>query len=70
MIDDEHVNNFNETGKWLIDRAKELVIERKKTKRVSKKLKNHWKELHARMNLYIRDMKKITDEGEGWKNEN
>lgn len=70
MIDDEHVNNLNDTGKWLVDRARELVIECKKTKRVSKKLKNRWKELHARMNLYLKDMKKVTNEGEEWKNEN
>jgi len=70
MIDDEHVNNLNETGKWLINRAKELVVERKTKKRVSKKLKNRWKELHARMNLYLRDMGRVTNEGEEWKNEN
>lgn len=70
MINDEHINNLNKTGKWLIDRTKELVIERKKTKRVSKKLENRWKELHARINLYLKDMKKVTNEGEKWKNEN
>lgn len=70
MIDDEHVNNLNKTGEWLISRARELVVERQKKKRVSKKLKNRWKELHARMNLYVRDMRKVSNEGEEWKNEN
>lgn len=70
MINEEHINNLNETGNWLIDRANELIVERKKTKGVTKKLKNRWKELHARMNLYLKDMRKVTNEGEEWKNEN
>lgn len=70
MIDDDHVKTLNETGEWLLNRARDLVVEHKKKKRISKKLKNQWKELHARMNLYLRDMSKVTDEGEEWKNEN
>lgn len=70
MINENHINILNKTGKWLIDKARELIVERKKTKRASRKLQNRWKELHARMNLYIKDMKRITNEGEEWKNEN
>lgn len=70
MIDNEHVENLNETGKWLVDRACELISERKKKKRVSKKLENKWLELRGRMKQFQKDMEKITNEGEEWKNEN
>lgn len=70
MINDAHVNTLNETGEWLINRARDLVVERKKKNKVSKKLANRWRELNGRMKLFLKDMKKVTDEGEGWKNEN
>lgn len=70
MIDDDHVKTLNETGEWLLNRARDLVVERKKKKRVSKKLTNRWRELNGRMKLFLNDMKKVTDEGEEWKNEN
>jgi len=70
MIDNEHVLTLNETGKWLLSKARELATERRKKKRYSKKLEYRWNELNARMNILLKDFKKITDEGEGWKNEN
>lgn len=70
MIDNEHVENLNETGKWLVDKAKELVREVEQKKRISKKLTRRFLEINARMKQFQNDMKKVTDEGEEWKNEN
>lgn len=70
MIDNEHVENLNETGKWLVDKAKELVREVERKQGISKKLTRRFLELHGRIKQFQSDMKKVTDEGEEWKNEN
>jgi hypothetical protein len=62
-------NTLNSTGNWLINQGRFLVKD-VKTKGVSRKNKKLWKEIHGRMNHLIRDLKKITNQGEEWKNEN
>lgn len=70
MIDNEHLINLNKTGDWIINRARQLLLEATLKGKISKKLTYQWKELHGRMNQFQKDMKKVTDEGEEWKNEN
>jgi hypothetical protein len=66
---DQFQKTLNSTGEWLIIQGRSLVVD-VKSKGVSRKNKKLWKELQGRMNHLVRDLKKITNQGEEWKNEN
>lgn len=71
MENKNYLKNINQTGDWLINESRKLILEvKQKRKKTSKKTIQKWTELRGRMNQWGNDVKKLINEGEEWKTEN
>ncbi len=69
MNNDIDIDIFNQHGKWITERAKQLISDAKQPDGINDGNRSRWKELSGRINQFKRDFKKYSNEGENWKND-